>query len=121
VRALTCTIQINEVLELNRGMNNIQLLTIVVVTAMLVTSAVLATENAYAKYKGKSQASSQANACGNGKLPMNVLCSNVGSQVQGEDNVVSLASAQEGGEFEPIKKDKDHGEDKDHGKNGEPR
>ncbi len=46
------------------------------------------------KYKGKNQAISQANACGNGELPLNVGCQNVDSQVQGEENVVSLGAAQ---------------------------
>jgi hypothetical protein len=94
-------------------MSNMQLLTIAVLATMLVTSAVMAAESVSAtKYKGKNQALSQANACGNGKLPLNVLCSNVGSQVQGEDNAVSLAGAQQAGDFDHGKK-KDHDKDKD--------
>ena len=37
----------------------------------------------------KNQATSQANACGNGKLPINVFCQNIGSQIQGEENAVA--------------------------------
>jgi hypothetical protein len=37
-----------------------------------------------------NQATSQANACGNGFLPENVFCQNIGSQVQGDENAVAL-------------------------------
>ena len=88
-----------------------QLLMVAVVTAMLVTSAALATEGVYAtKYKEKNQAVSQVNECGNGELAMNVLCNDVASTVQGKRNVVSLTGAQEGGDFDG-KKDKDWDKD----------
>ena len=45
----------------------------------------------------KNQALSQANACGNGKLPYNVFCDNQASQVQGDENEV-LAGSQSAGE-----------------------
>ena len=66
------------------------------VTVMLVASAAVATEDAFAgkkKYE-KNQAISQANACGNGELPLNVFCQNIGSQVQGEENAVSATGSQ---------------------------
>jgi hypothetical protein len=68
------------------------------VAVMLVASAAAATENAFAdgkkkKYE-KNQALSQANACGNGELPLNVFCSNSASQIQGDENAVSTASEQ---------------------------
>lgn len=68
---------------------------IVAVTAMLLAAAVAsvtASENAFA-YK-KNQATSQANACGNGEIPTNVGCQNTGSQIQGDENAVSLAAQQ---------------------------
>jgi hypothetical protein len=40
--------------------------------------------------KKYNQATSQANACGNGFLPENVFCQNIGSQVQGDENAVAL-------------------------------
>jgi len=46
------------------------------------------------KYKGKSQAVSQANACGNGVMAYDVWCQNTASQIQGEENVAALASEQ---------------------------
>ena len=66
-------------------------------TAMLIGATALATDDAFAdgkkKYK-KSQALSQANACGNGKMPMNVGCQNIASQIQGDKNTVAAAADQ---------------------------
>jgi len=80
-------------------MNN-KSMTIAVVAAvavMLVATSALATEDAFAgkkkKYE-KNQATSQANACGNGKLPINIGCQNVGSQIQGDENSVAQAAEQ---------------------------
>ena len=64
---------------------------------MLVGATALATDSAFADGKkkyGKNQATSQANACGNGKLPMYVFCQNTNSQVQGEENGVALDGVQ---------------------------
>ncbi|MGH9964092.1 MAG: hypothetical protein ACRD5E_04600 [Nitrososphaeraceae archaeon] len=80
-------------------MNN-KTLTIAVVAAvaaMLIATSAVATEDAFAgKKKGyeKNQAISQANACGNGKLPLNVGCQNTASQIQGDENAVSQAAEQ---------------------------
>ena len=60
---------------------------------MLIGATAFATDSAFAdgkKKHGKNQATSQANACGNDKLPMYVFCQNTNSQFQGEDNVVAL-------------------------------
>lgn len=65
------------------------------VAVMLVASTALATEDAFAGKKKKyNQSLSQANACGNGKLPMNVFCSNSASQIQGDENAVGTTSTQ---------------------------
>ncbi|MGH9925946.1 MAG: hypothetical protein ACRD5B_11285, partial [Nitrososphaeraceae archaeon] len=58
----------------------------------LVGTTVIATDSALA-YE-KNQAVSQANACGNGQLPLNVFCQNIDSQVQGEENAVSATGSQ---------------------------
>jgi hypothetical protein len=42
----------------------------------------------------KAKMISQNNDCGNYWFPLNVLCSNVGSQVQGEENSVAIATGQ---------------------------
>jgi hypothetical protein len=68
---------------------------VTVLAATLVGTAAITADSAFAtKYKEKNQAVSQANACGNGELPLNVGCQNIDSQVQGEENVVSLAADQ---------------------------
>lgn len=63
----------------------------------LVGATAFATDNVFAdgnKHYDKNQAISQANACGNGELPFNVFCQNIGSQVQGEENAVAIDGAQ---------------------------
>ena len=80
-------------------MNNKTLTVAVVaaVAAMLIATSAVATQDAFAgKKKGyeKNQAISQANACGNGKLPLNVGCQNIASQIQGDENAVSQAAEQ---------------------------
>ena len=86
-------------------MNTKYLIVIAAMTAMLVGATALATtDNAFAgkkKYE-KSQVTSQTNACGNGKLPLNVFCSNTESQVQGDENQVALTSQQGGEETAPL-------------------
>jgi hypothetical protein len=89
-------------------MNTKYIAIVAVIAAALVGTTVLTADSAFATKYGKNQATSQANACGNGKLPMYVYCQNINSQVQGEDNAVSLSGAQGSGE--------DRGHDKDKGK-----
>ncbi|MGH9984381.1 MAG: hypothetical protein ACRD8W_10550 [Nitrososphaeraceae archaeon] len=68
---------------------------VAVIAATLVGTAAITADSVYAtKYKEKNQAVSQANACGNGELPLNVGCQNIDSQIQGEENAVSLAADQ---------------------------
>jgi hypothetical protein len=71
---------------------------VAVMAAALVGATAFATDSAFAdgkKHYDKNQAISQANACGNGELPLNVFCQNIGSQVQGDENAVSAAGAQQ--------------------------
>jgi hypothetical protein len=81
-----------------RNMNTKYFVMVAAMAVMLIGATAFATDSAFAdgkkKYE-KNQALSQANACGNGKLPLNVLCSNSASQIQGDDNAVSTASAQQ--------------------------
>jgi hypothetical protein len=79
-------------------MNTKYIAIVAVIAAALLGTTVIAADSAFATKYGKNQATSQANACGNGKLPMYVFCQNIGSQVQGEDNAVTLSGAQESGE-----------------------
>lgn len=79
-------------------MNSGYMVIVAAMTVMLIEATALATsESAFAggkKHYDKNQATSQANACGNGLLPLNVGCQNVGSQIQGDENVVALAADQ---------------------------
>jgi hypothetical protein len=90
-------------------MNTKYMVIVAAMAVMLIGATALATDDAFAGKKkyGKNQAISQANACGNGKLPMYVFCQNIGSQVQGEDNSVVLSGAQQSEEDHKDKKDKD--------------
>ncbi len=63
-----------------------------IIAATLVGTTAITADTALA-YE-KSQAISQVNECGNGELPFNVGCQNVGSQVQGDENGVALAADQ---------------------------
>jgi hypothetical protein len=68
-------------------------------TAILVGATAFATtDSAFAdgkkKHYEKNQALSQANACGNGELPLNVFCSNTASQIQGDENAVGTTATQ---------------------------
>lgn len=44
-----------------------------------------------------NQATSEANDCGNGDEPFNILCQNLVSQIQGDGNAVNLIGSQTGG------------------------
>ena len=106
------------------NMNTKYMVIVFALAVMLIGATALATDDAFAdkkrhddKKKGgyeKSQAVSQSNYCGNGKLPMYVFCQNTGSQVQGEENAVALDGVQQSGEDRKDKKDSDH----DDGHNG---
>jgi len=79
------------------SMNTRYMVVVAAMTAMLIGATALATDSAFAdgkKHYDKNQAISQANACGNGFLPENVFCQNIGSQVQGDENAVSAAGSQ---------------------------
>lgn len=73
---------------------SLAVMAIVAVAAMLVTS-LAGTNSVFAGGYEKSQATAQTNYCGNGELPLNVGCQNTASQIQGDDNSVAGASAQE--------------------------
>jgi hypothetical protein len=86
--------QINTVLIQLSEMNTKYMVIVAAMTVMLIgATALAATDSAFAdgkKHYDKNQATSQANACGNGFLPENVFCQNIDSQVQGDENAVAL-------------------------------
>ena len=81
-------------------MNTKYTFVIAAMAVMLIGATALAsTSSAFAgghhkKYE-KNQVLTQANACGNGKLPLNVFCDNTASQVQGDENGVALTGTQQ--------------------------
>ena len=93
-------------------MNTKYIAIVAVIAAALVGTTVIAADSALATKYGKNQASSQANACGNGKLPMDVFCQNINSQVQGKKNAVAIDGQQQQAEH-GHKDKKDGGHDKD--------
>jgi hypothetical protein len=76
----------------DRNMNFKYIAIVAVLAATLVGTTAITADSAFA-YE-KNQATSQANACGNGELPLNVGCQNIASQIQGDENAVSLAADQ---------------------------
>ena len=80
-------------------MNTKYMVVIAAMAVMLIGATAFATDSAFAgghkKSYEKSQATSQVNECGNGFMPYNVGCQNTASQIQGDENGVSSASAQE--------------------------
>jgi uncharacterized OB-fold protein len=68
---------------------------IVVATASLVDKKIL-----FANGYEQSQTISQTNECGNYWFPLDVLCSNINSQIQGDENSMSVTSAAEDGNVE---------------------
>ncbi|HZD34845.1 MAG TPA: hypothetical protein VE130_06540 [Nitrososphaeraceae archaeon] len=45
------------------------------------------------KYES-SQASSLANGCGNGEMPLNIFCQNLASQIDGDGNAINIIALQ---------------------------
>jgi hypothetical protein len=79
-------------------MNTKYMVIVAAMAVVLIGATALATEDAFAgkkKHKEYNQATSQANACGNGFLPENVFCQNIGSQIQGDENAVAASGAQD--------------------------
>jgi len=71
-------------------------------TAVLIGATSLGTaDSAFAGGYKKSQATSQVNDCGNGVVSINVGCQNADSQIQGDENIVSLLPTQTFSEAEP--------------------
>ncbi|MGH9975883.1 MAG: hypothetical protein ACRD8Z_08630 [Nitrososphaeraceae archaeon] len=94
--------QISITLALASRMNTKYMFIVATMAVILVGATTLATDSAFAtKKKAYNQATSQANTCGNGELPLNVGCQNVESQVQGDENGVALSADQSFPAVEP--------------------
>jgi hypothetical protein len=83
--------------NVSRNMNSKYLVIVAAMSVMLIGATAFATDSAFAdgkKHYEKSQATSQANACGNGEMPINVGCQNTNSQIQGDENQVAITAQQ---------------------------
>jgi hypothetical protein len=59
---------------------------------LLVTVSLISPHPAFADDYEKGQVISQTNECGNYWFPVNIICSNLNSQAQGEENDVAMAA-----------------------------
>ncbi|MGC1134326.1 MAG: hypothetical protein WA941_15980 [Nitrososphaeraceae archaeon] len=71
-----------------------------IVMTFTLTASAFVDDNTSAKKYEKNQALSGVNACGNEELPLNVLCNNQASEIQGDENAIGMTSAQEGGSLD---------------------
>jgi hypothetical protein len=74
---------------------NVKHLSIIVVAALAAILVASTADNAFADKKKKTsyektQAGSQVNDCGNGDTPIDVVCQNLESQIQGDGNAVAI-------------------------------
>ena len=76
-------------------MNSKYMVIVAAMAVMLIGATAFATDSTFATKKREyNQATSQANACGNGEMPLNVGCQNTASQIQGDENGVAIAAQQ---------------------------
>lgn len=77
----------------SRRINAKSLALITGVMLAIVGSLASVNEASATKYES-SQASSGANDCGNGVLPLNVFCQNLASQIEGDGNAINIIALQ---------------------------
>jgi hypothetical protein len=63
-----------------------------IIAISMVTVSFLPAHSVFASGYEKSQVISQINECGNYWFPVNIICSNLNSQAQGEENDVAMAT-----------------------------
>lgn len=70
------------------------LLIALIVPASLHSSVISSFEEAFALKYDKTQVTSVLNGCGNGEFPLSVLCQNLDSEVQGNENAMNIIGLQ---------------------------
>ena len=65
---------------------------IAVVGIIVILVVTISSHPVFAGDYEKSQVISQTNECGNYWFPVNIICSNLNSQVQGDENDVAMAT-----------------------------
>lgn len=73
-------------------MNYRAIATFGVTMILLVAVSLMAPHSVFAEGYEKSQVISQTNECGNYWFPVNIICSNLNSQNQGDENNVAIAT-----------------------------
>lgn len=73
-------------------MNYRAIATFGVTMILLVAVSLMASHSVIAEGYEKSQVISQINGCGNYWFPVNIICSNLTSQNQGDENDVAMAT-----------------------------
>jgi hypothetical protein len=76
-------------------MNRIALAAFAIITILVATTSLLDKKMAFADSYQQSQNILQTNECGNYWFPINVVCSNLNSQIHGDENSVAVTSAAE--------------------------
>ena len=97
-----------------KKMNTKYFVIVAAIAAVLVgATATVIADSAFAGEKREySQASpSQANACGNYEMPINVGCQSTNSQIQGEENAIGITAQQT---FSEVDNGNDRGHDRGH-------
>jgi hypothetical protein len=59
---------------------------------LVVSISLISPDSVFADGYEKSQAVSQANECGNYWFPVNIICSNLNSQAEGDENNVAMTT-----------------------------
>lgn len=59
---------------------------------LVVSISLISPDSVFADGYEKSQAVSQVNECGNYWFPVNIICSNLNSQIQGDENDVTMVT-----------------------------
>jgi uncharacterized ion transporter superfamily protein YfcC len=62
------------------------------IIVILVVTVTVSSHPVFAGSYEKSQIISQTNECGNYWFPVNIICSNLNSQIQGDENDVAMAT-----------------------------
>jgi uncharacterized OB-fold protein len=63
-----------------------------IIVILTVSVSFISSSPVFAGGYEKSQIISQTNECGNYWFPLNIICSNLNSQAQGEENEVAMAT-----------------------------
>ena len=63
-----------------------------IIVILMITVSFISSHPVFASSYEKSQIISQTNECGNYWFPVNIICSNLNSQIQGDENNVAIAT-----------------------------